>query len=135
MFSRAGLDAIMLMILKLNEIIESLFRKKRKSVSIELIELDHLLKKNYGFSIIAVSENTIVDLEKKLELVDLYVLDKIIFSFYNVIYSEKDDLIIQKLKSNINLKERIMELILFTESKSNHFSLERNNIKNSLQHN
>jgi hypothetical protein len=133
--SRAGLDAIMLMILKLNEIIESLFRKKSKSLSIELIELDNLLKKNYGLSIIAVSENTLVDLEKKLELVDMYVLDKIIFTFYNVIYSEKDDIIIQKLKSNINLKERIMELILFAESKSNHFSLERNNIKNSLQHN
>lgn len=135
MFNRAGLDAIMLMILKLSELMESLFRKKNKPLSIELVALNQELKKNYKLSIIDISEKSIDDLEKKLELVDSYILDKIILSFYNVIYSENDDLIIHKLKSNKNLKEKIMELILFAENKSNHFSLERNNVKNSLLHN
>lgn len=133
--SRASMDAVMLMILKLSEFMESLFRKKNKPLSNELIDLNNELINNYKLSITDISEYKLDDLELKLELVDKYVLDKIIFSFYKVTYSENDAIIIQKLKTNKNLKKRIMELIQFAENKSNHFSLERNNIKNSLQHN
>ncbi len=133
--SRASMDAIMLMIIKLSEFMESLFGKKNKPFSDELTDLNHQLINNYKFSIIDISENKFDDLELKLELVDKYVLDKIIFSLYKVTYSEYDNIIIQKLKNNKNLIKRIMELIQFAENKSNHFSLERNNIKNSLQHN
>lgn len=133
--SRASMDAVMLMILKLSEFMGSLFRKKNKPLSNKLIDLNHELINNYKLSITDISENKFNDLELKLELVDKYVLDKIIFSFYKVTYSENDAIIIQKLKTNKNLKKRIMELIQFAENKSNHFSLERNNIKNSLQHN
>jgi len=133
--SRASMDAVMLMILKLSEFMEFLFRKKNKPLSDELIDLNHELINNYKLSIFDISENNFDDLELKLELVDKYVLDKIIFSFYKVTYSENDTIMIQKLKTNKNLKKRTMELIQFAENKSNHFSLERNNIKNSLQHN
>jgi hypothetical protein len=133
--SRASMDAVMLMILKLSEFMESLFKKKNKPLSDELIDLNHELINNYKLSITDISENKFDDLELKLELVDKYVLDKIIFSFYKVTYSENDVIIIQKLKTNKNLKKRIMELIQFAENKSNHFTLERNNIKNSLRHN
>ena len=126
-------DALGLMIEKLSRFIEWIFEKKKKSELVEIEELNSILKNQFNFSIIEISENPIDVVKTKLKKIDVFFLDKTISELYKATISKNDNQIFQRLKLNAKLDYRIMELILFAEINFNKSSMERNNIKNSLQ--
>ena len=123
-----------LMINTLSEFIERIFQKRKKTDSEKLNELNSKLKTQFDFSLFDISKNSSETLLNNLEKLDLIQIDEIIFSLFKISKSNSDQEFFQKFKSNSNLNERIMEIIIFTENNFNKLSLESSNIKNSLQH-
>lgn len=126
--------ALELMINKLSELIEWIFQMRKKTESDKLVELNLTLKNQFDFSIFDVSENSFDALKFELEKIDAIILDDIIHSLFQVSISINKNQTFNRLKSNVKLNERIMEIILFTENRYNKLSLESSNIKNSIEH-
>jgi len=122
-----------LMIDKVSEFIEWLFGKKRKSESDKINELNLILKSQLNLSIFDFSESSFETLKIKLEKADSILLENIISALFKISTSKNKKQTFQKLKCDIKLNERIMELILYTENRYNKLSLESFNIKNSLK--
>ena len=125
--------ALELMINKFAEFIEWLFRKKRKSESNKINELNFILKSELDLSIFDISESPFETLKIKLEKAESILLEDIISSLFTISTSKYKNQTFHRLKSNIKLNNRIMELILYTENRNNKLSLELYNLKNSLQ--
>lgn len=125
-----GLEAL---INKFSEFIEWILEQRKKSETDKLIALNSNLINQFGFSIFDVAENAFDIVKIKLEKTNSRILDDIISSLFNISISTNKNQTCQRLKSNTNLKERIMEIILFTEKRYNKISLESSTIKNSLQ--
>lgn len=125
--------ALELMIDKFSEFIEWLFGKKRKSELDKINELNETLKNQFNLSIYEVAESKFEAIKLKLEKADSKLLDEIISSLFESSISKSKNQTFHRLKSNVKLNVRIMELILYAENRYNKLSLESYNIKNSLQ--
>ncbi|MVO07756.1 hypothetical protein GOQ30_01095 [Flavobacterium sp. TP390] len=132
--SKGGAIAIGLLIEKFQEFLENLFEPKKKTKLEALYELDSVIKTNFTISILEITEERLEVISSKLNQIDIRTLDEIIVLIYSCVNSGIKSELIERLKKNPSLKKRLLDLIQFTENKSNTLSLERNNIKNSLQH-
>lgn len=131
--STAGANAIGLLVEKFQEFLENLFEPKKKTELEELNELDIEITTNFDTSILEITETSIETISSKLNQIDNRTLDKIILLTYSCVNSVKKSELIERLRKNELLNKRLLDLIQFAEMKSNKLSLERNNIKNSLQ--
>ena len=122
-----------LLINKFSEFIEWLFEKKEKSELNKINKLNIILKNQIDLSIFDISEITLEELKIKLEKVDSKLLEDVITRLFKVSISEENNQTFQKIKSNVKLNKRIMELILYSENRFDKLSLELLNIKNSLE--
>ncbi|WP_159778980.1 hypothetical protein [Flavobacterium sp. 9AF] len=132
--SKGGAIAIGLLIEKFQEFLENLFEPKKKTKLEELYELDSIIKANFTISVLEITEERFEEVSSKLNPIDIQTLDKIIVLTYSCVNSVQKSELIERLKKNESLNKRLLDLIQFAENKSNILSLERNNIKNSLQH-
>jgi hypothetical protein len=115
------------------EFLENLFEPKKKTNAEELTQLDNKLKTNYNITLLEITENEYETITPTLEKIDSITLDKIALLIYSSVTSKKKSELIDKLKSNKNIFNRLRLLIQLSEKKSNKLSLERNNLKNSVQ--
>lgn len=132
--AQSSYNAIGILILKFRDILEYLFEPKEKTNLEKLHELNNTLVKEFNLSLIEISGSNFEELKPKLEKLTIIFLDDLILSIYQNTLDQSSDKLIISLKSNQNLYSRLLELIHFTESKTNKLSLVRNNIKNSLEH-
>jgi hypothetical protein len=132
--SQPGYIAIEMIIDKFSEFIEWILGKRKKSELEQLNDLNASLKKRFNISIYNVSEESFDIIKGNLNEFDLQILENIISLLFKISISSKSNEEFQKLKSGDKLNERIMELILFTETKYAKLPIELYNIKNSLQH-
>lgn len=114
------------------EFLENLFDSKKKTNAEEVAILDIKLKANYDITLLEITENEFKTIAPTLEKIDSNTLDKIALLIYSSVTSKKKSELIDKLKSNKNIFNRLMLLIQLSEKKSNKLSLERNNLKNSV---
>ena len=115
------------------EFLENLFDPKKKTNAEELTLLDTKLKTNYNITLLEITENEYETIAHTLEKIDSITLDKIALLIYSAVTSKKKSELIDKLKTNKTLFNRLLQLILLSEKKTPKLSLERNNLKNSLQ--
>jgi hypothetical protein len=125
--------AVAYIIENFQEFLENLFDSKKKTNAEEVTLLDNKLKTNYNITLLEIAENEYDTIAPTLEKIDSNTLDKIALLIYSSVTSKKKSELIDKLKSNKNIFNRLMQLILLSEEKSPKLALERNNLKNSLQ--
>lgn len=125
--------AIAYIIENFKEFLENLFDPKKKTNAAELTLLDTKLKTNYNITLQEITENEFETTALTLEKIDSITLDKIALLIYSSVTSKKKSELIDKLKSNKNIFKLLMLLIQLSEKKSPKLSLERNNLKNSVQ--
>ena len=132
--SQPSYIAIEMMIDKFSEFIEWILGKRKKSELEQLNDLNASLKSRFNTSIYNVSAESLDILKDNLDKFDLQILENTISLLFKISISTTNNEEFQKLKSIDKLSERIMELILFTETKHGKLTIELYNIKNSLQH-
>ncbi|WP_338375259.1 hypothetical protein [uncultured Flavobacterium sp.] len=115
------------------EFLENLFDAKKKTNAEELTLLDSKLKTNYNITFLEITENEYETIALTLEKIDSITLDKIALLIYRAVTSKKKTELIDKFKTNKEIFNRLMQLIQLSEKKSNKVSVERNNLKNSVQ--
>lgn len=93
-------------------------------------DLQKILLTQGNLSIKEVIEIPFFDLKIKLDKINTKILDRLIIFLYRTTDKKYEN---HKLLKE-HLYSRIMELIIYLELNRKEFSLERNNIKNSLQH-
>ncbi|OWW23194.1 hypothetical protein B4Q04_21800 [Zobellia sp. OII3] len=84
-----------------------------------------------------IAKKPISTIKVKLEKIDSEILDLIVVFLYQTSQNDneaQDKHSLTELKSLKNLNFQIMELIKYLDLERKTFSLERSNIKNSLQH-
>ncbi|MFN7044368.1 MAG: hypothetical protein ACK4M1_04160 [Flavobacterium sp.] len=130
--STAGANAIGLLVEKFQEFLEWIFEPKRKSDFEKLRDIDEYLKKDFDININEIIESDFTHITFKIENIEIRILDQLILLIYQSnLNNAKPDFL-----KNINEQQlylRLMELIEFAEKKSKKLSLDRNNLKNSLQ--
>ena len=131
--SIAGANAIGLLVEKFQEFLENIFEPKKKTELEELHELDIKIRTNFDISILEITESRFETISLKINQIDNRTLDKIILLTYSCVNSVEKSELLERLRNNELLNERLLDLIQFAEKKSDKLSLERNNIKNSLQ--
>lgn len=131
--SKQTSSALSTLLSKVHELVEDHFYPKKKSNLEELEELDAKLKTNYNTTILELTENEYETMAEKLNRIDSTTLDKMAVLIYNIVNSKKESALSTKLKTNKDLNQRLMQIILLSEKKSNKLSLERNNLKNSIE--
>ena len=131
--SIAGANAIGLLVEKFQEFLENIFEPKKKTELEELHELDIKIRTNFDISILEITESRFETISSKIIQIDNRTLDKIILLTYSCVNSVKKSELLERLRNNELLNKRLLDLIQLAEKKSDKLSLERNNIKNSLQ--
>jgi hypothetical protein len=131
--SIAGANAIGLLVEKFQEFLENIFEPKKKTELEELHELDIKIRTNFDISILEITESNFETISSKIIQIDNRTLDKIILLTYSCVNSVKKSELLERLRNNELLNKRLLDLIQLAEKKSDKLSLERNNIKNSLQ--
>lgn len=131
--SRGGANAIGLLVEKFIELLEWLIEPKKKTEIEELLEMDTYLKLKFNLSIKEITEFDFEKIAAKLRKIEVSVLDNLILLIFRCAENKNEPNFFTKLNRR-NLNVRLMELIEFVEENNNNFSLERNNLKNSLQH-
>jgi hypothetical protein len=131
--SQSSYNAIGIIILKFREFIENLIDPKITELD-KLKSINSYLLKEFNLSVIEITEIELDELKFKLEKINTLILDDLILLIYRNSLSKSEDKLLISLKLNNNLNQRILDLINFVELKTNKISLERNNIKNSIEH-
>ena len=131
--SQSSYNAIGIIILKFREFIENLIEPKITELD-KLKSINSYLLKEFNLSVIEITEIELDELKFKLEKINTLILDDLILLIYRNSLSKSEDKLLISLKLNNNLNQRILDLINFVEVKTNKISLERNNIKNSIEH-
>lgn len=131
--SKQSSIALTTFLTKFHELVEDLFYPKKKTNLEELEELDSKLQVNFNITILEIAESEYHTIAPTIEKIDSTTLDKIALLIYSSVNSKKETALSTKLKTNKTLNQRLMQLILLSEKKSNKLSLERNNLKNSIE--
>ena len=123
------------LILEFSEFLQRLFESSEDEESSVKKIKDTLNQSNLTISDFA--EKPISKLKTKLEQIDSRTLDLIVVFLYEQSQKENENLKkgdLKGIKSTENLNSRISELIEYLNIERKTFSLDRNNIKNSLEH-
>lgn len=130
--STAGANAIGLLVEKFQEFMEWIFEPKRKSDFEKLIDLDLYVKKEFEINIKEIIESDFTHITSKIEKIEIRILDQLISLIYQCNSNKaKPDFLKNTNQKQLNL--RLMELIKLAEKQSKKQSLERNNLKNSIE--
>lgn len=128
----AGANAIGFLAEKFQEFLEWIFEPKRKSDFEKLQDIDEYLKKDFEINVTEIIESDFSYVTSKIEKLEIRILDQLIVLIYRCNQSNaKSDFLKNVNEQQLHL--RLMKLIEFTEKKSEKLSLDRNNLKNSLQ--
>lgn len=128
----AGANAIGLLAEKFQDFLEWIFEPKRKSDFEKLRDIDEYLKKDFEINVTEIIESEFSIVTSKIQNLEIRILDHLIVLIYQCNQSNiKPDFLKNVNEQQLHL--RLMELIEFAEKKSKKLSLDRNNIKNSLQ--
>lgn len=122
------------MIEKFQEFHEYILEPKVKTNSEELEDLNNLLKSKHDLSILEILENDFNIITLKLKNVENETIDKIIVFLFNLKVNNKIPTFLSKVDS-VKMYNRLLELIVLMDNRTQKISLERSNIKNSLLHN
>lgn len=128
----AGANAIGLLAEKFQDFLEWIFEPKRKSDFEKLRDIDEYLKKDFEINVTEIIESDFSYATSKIENLEIRILDHLIVLIFQCNQSNtKTDFLKNINEQDLHL--RLMKLIEFAEKKSKKLSLDRNNIKNSLQ--
>lgn len=119
---------------KFQEFLERIFEAKKKSELEELIDLDTELKNKYDVSIVEIIEEEFENMILRIQKVEVYQLDLMVLMVYSCVNSKNKSEYLEKFRRIDTLNKRLLDLIYFIEGKTNKPSIERNNLKNSLNH-